>query len=614
MMKKLLLILAGILFSIQGFSQNGKIYGIVQTSNYNLSFCRFDSASGITTKMDSISGISGVVVPTNLIDPVHSIYYFQGVNKSDSEYYLYSFDLATGHFIKQEKTNNAYGIMQPAYDSKKQTIYGLMEINKINNGFSRMDLVKDSVVLIDTVPNLMGNYAGNYGIIEGADEYFMEGIDRNKKSYLYLLDINSGKLKSKIRMNDTLQLDAIKYSKKRNLYYVLFYYKTTHYIASLDTSSGIHILDSIPGMNGYYSFTADYDEMNNRFLLKGIESHSKKAFLYGIDCSNGKIVTKSFMDLNSPYIYNLLPSSDRLLMGTINTHIGASLKNSKAYLCSYNATDTIVNVLDSTLTDTNGFYHFLTTDTAVYVLAFPDFSTYPHELPTWADSGSDFTLANKIHLDSATTIKNFNTLYGSNPGGGGFIGGKVYYCALCKTYGSGIPAAGIRIILADENGKAQEYTYTDKNGQFKFKNLAIAKYKIRVDLPKMDNANAPVVTLTDSINTLDKLGFTLYPTYLSLTTMNGIESAAISSNEFRVYPNPFSEQLNIVYSLPNHGKITVKLMDMMGRTLLSKETLNGSAGVNNIQLNAYTIHNGTYIIQLISADEVMMQKVIKTGE
>ena len=392
------------------------------------------------------------------------------------------------------------------------------------------------------------------------------------------------------------------------------YHKKVWYFGSFDSINGIQYFDSIPGFNGYYYGSAEYDDLNNRLLVKAMPAYTKKSYLYGIDCSTGKIVTQTLMDSTSPDMLNLVVSSYHLIRGKISTHAGAALRNSKAYLCSYDVADTIVNVLDSALTDTAGNYSFTTTDTAVYVLAFPDMSSYPHELPTWADSGSDFTLANKIHLDSATTIKNFKTLYGSNPGGGGFIGGKIYYCALCKTYGSGIPAAGIRIILADENGKAQEYAYTDKNGQFKFKNLAIAKYKIRVDLPKMDNANAPVITLTDSINTFDKLGFTLYPTYLSLTTMNGIESAAIIANEFRVYPNPFSEQLNIVYSLPNHGKITIKLLDMMGRTVLSKETLNSSSEINNIQLDLSSIKNGTYIIQLISKDGVMTQKAIKNIE
>ena len=611
-MKKQLLIILGILFSIHGFCQNGKIYGVVQTSRYKWSFCKYDSASQSTSNLDSIPGMDGVVTATNLIDPVRGIYYFQGLQRGDANYYMYSVNIGTGKFIKRQKTKSKYGLMQPAYNRKTMEMYGLQKVNSVNNGFSRMDLINDSVVLIDTIPNLLGNYGGNFGIVGDRNEYFMEGIDRNKKSYLYIFDIPSGKVKFKILMNDSQSVGSLNYSTSQGKYFIMSYFNKVWYVGSFDSSHGIKYLDSIPGFKGYYYRSANYDNFDNRLMVKGIQSGTANAYLYGIDCSTGHVLTKNLMDSTSPDIFNLFTGFDFILNGKISTHSGGALKSSKAYLCSYNATDTIVNVLDSTMTDTSGNYSFTTTDTSVYVFAFPDKTSYPNELPTWADSGMDFQDANAVNLKTTST-KTFNTLYGTNPGGGGFIGGKINYCNLCKTSGSGTPVENLRVILADANGRAQAYTYTDKNGAFSFKNLAISKYKIKVDRPKIDNGSAPMITLTDSIRTLDKLGLTLYATYLSLTTMNGIESTEVNGDAVHIYPNPFNKELNINYSSSSGGKVIIQISDIMGRCAYRKE-ISGTSLNATLNIDASYINNGTYFIQLITPKVVITEKMIKTGE
>ncbi len=294
----------------------------------------------------------------------------------------------------------------------------------------------------------------------------------------------------------------------------------------------------------------------------------------------------------------------RLLKGIISTSAGAPLKSAMLYLCTYTANDSVVHLIDSMRTDTSGYYSFRSTRDSVYLFAMPSMGTYPHELPTWADTGLYFPNASSIVLHLGTNIKNYRTIYGANPGGSGFVGGKVSYCYLCKNFGSGNPAAGVRVLLADSNGKVQAYTYINSNGYFSFSNIAITKYKIFVDQPLVKNTIAPTVTIQASNPFATNLGFTLYPTYLSLNTISGIEQ---QNNEdiISVYPNPASDKLYVdLKSGEQANSIAyISITDLSGRTLL-----NQSVKGNVTTIDISFLPSGIYMLRCQDKDKVEVIK------
>ena len=289
-----------------------------------------------------------------------------------------------------------------------------------------------------------------------------------------------------------------------------------------------------------------------------------------------------------------------ILKGIINASAGAALKSSKVYLCTYD-----VKEVDSVLTDSSGNYSFSTTDSTVYLFAMPSLNTFPHELPTWADSGLAFQDGTAITLRPGTTIKNFKTIYGSNPGGSGFIGGKVVYCPLCKV---SAPVVKLRIILADSNGKAQAYTYTDSNGNFSFKNIAISKYKILVDRPHVDNGIAPLVDITS--HSSSNLSFTLYPTYLDLNTNSGIERQ-FKDISISIYPNPAHDKLYIQLKSDDPASLKytnnlLTLTDISGKVLSSK-TINTQESFFDLS----SITSGIYLLRFQNKEGVQFLKFSK---
>lgn len=76
------------------------------------------------------------------------------------------------------------------------------------------------------------------------------------------------------------------------------------------------------------------------------------------------------------------------------------------------------------------------------------------------------------------------------------------------------------------------------------------------------------------------------------------------------YPNPFNPSTIISYSLPESGKVVIKMFDALGREV--KELVNGyeSAGVHKIKLNAGDFATGVYFYRVQYQDNVETKKMI----
>jgi len=291
-----------------------------------------------------------------------------------------------------------------------------------------------------------------------------------------------------------------------------------------------------------------------------------------------------------------------ILKGIVSTSTGKALKNSWVYLLVYHSSDSTFSAVDSMKTDTLGDYQFTTSDTLVFLVAYPDSTLYPTQLPTYYDSSVVFIDSKPISLGTGTVTINFSTLAGTNPGGQGFIGGKINTCTACKKGG---PAVNLKVILTDANNKPLAVTYTDANGNFRFKGLAIQKYKIFMDKPTINNALAPKLLLTSALPDLSNLLFVLYPDYLEqVNTTTGINQTIANNGEFKIYPNPASGEVNII--LPNTGESKIDIHDMLGHSVFSN-LYNADNGM--ISINIQNLPKGIYFISITQNN--VQQKVSK---
>lgn len=91
------------------------------------------------------------------------------------------------------------------------------------------------------------------------------------------------------------------------------------------------------------------------------------------------------------------------------------------------------------------------------------------------------------------------------------------------------------------------------------------------------------------------------------------ELSAVSSRAPQVpimlnlYPNPASDQLNVVYDLP--GDVEVNVFDVTGRNVLS--TMHRASGFSTLNLDITSLENGLFFLKIKSGDRTAVERFIK---
>lgn len=266
--------------------------------------------------------------------------------------------------------------------------------------------------------------------------------------------------------------------------------------------------------------------------------------------------------------YNPALTSTYTLSGIVTQSNGSPLPNTPVFLIAFDKTDSTLTEVTSTLTNVSGAYSLSVLGPQEYfVKAAPDSSSYPMEIPTYFGGSVVFQEAAGVVVCEDTQA-NFETIAGANPGGPGFIGGKITDGANKKT---GESLEGITVLLIDSaSQKVAAYVDTDINGNFLFPDLAISTYQVWVDGPFINNALAPTFTLTAGDPVLKRLKFELLTDKLEwVGIVEGIDLENLwDTDTYSLYPNPAKELLHFTWEENTFGEpLEMAIYDMHGKLL-----------------------------------------------
>lgn len=77
-----------------------------------------------------------------------------------------------------------------------------------------------------------------------------------------------------------------------------------------------------------------------------------------------------------------------------------------------------------------------------------------------------------------------------------------------------------------------------------------------------------------------------------------------------VYPNPVSSEANIAVNLENNEEVVVRLFDISGRMVISRNYENTYTGENILKLDVGSLDRGTYIMYVTAGNKSVSEKVI----
>jgi Secretion system C-terminal sorting domain/Carboxypeptidase regulatory-like domain len=192
-----------------------------------------------------------------------------------------------------------------------------------------------------------------------------------------------------------------------------------------------------------------------------------------------------------------------------------------------------------------------------------------------------------------------NLIRGQNPGGPGFIGGRISDGANRPPEGgsSGGPLPdNLTIVLMKPDGTPVASAQADAQGNYSFPNLPYGTYVVWIDIPGQKPVSSNVTISADRPRA-DGINFKIGKNSIT-TTAKETELQQIA----RIYPNPVSDvvwlELNTEAQLSlsnSHGQLVQQLKAPAGTTSLDMATL----------------PSGLYFINVRRPDSVQTFKVVK---
>jgi len=607
--------LLGIFFFMSGFSatagsppsvtKQSNLFGLTSTGYARVGFNNCD-----TLYIDSSKGYDqGQGIST--FDHIHNRYFWY----SDSGTYslIRIFNVSTRKFSKSIDITGK-SIYDIQYDDSNNTLYC------IDASDTALVAVNLDSMTYDTICHL----GYRTGFSQG-----MSFFDQVHGRYFDMVDLGTGNYRScimcanvhtgKVTFSKTTLSGEFEYCNANGKLYGFNGSWSGNYLC-YDLVTDTYTVVKTPLNFGFAQGMSTFDEDNSLFVFVGSKSGNGDSLYYLDTSGNVGVCGAIHKDFEDPEWFSAPDtahhhSSTYTVKGTIKTCAGGALKRQWVYLLVYNAADSILSASDSVETDSTGHYEFHTTDSTAYIGASPDSADYPNDLGTYYDSSVTIQSATLIHTVNNTSY-NFSTICGTNNSGGGFIGGKVTVC-YCKKAGKGQPVAGLRVLLADNNGNVVKATLTDKSGSFGFPSLTKGNYKIWVDYKGIDNSKAPLISLASNQTMKTNLNFQLYPTYLQLdSTVTSIENVA-NSFGFHIYPNPFSKLATIDYTITEASTVSLKVYNFIGKEIDCQnreipQNAFQSAGTYTYTLDAgkSNLASGIYMLKLTVDGVVTSQKVV----
>lgn len=116
-------------------------------------------------------------------------------------------------------------------------------------------------------------------------------------------------------------------------------------------------------------------------------------------------------------------------------------------------------------------------------------------------------------------------------------------------------------------------------------------------------ATEPNITIAYSD---DMIGRDFRPNITSSTMVNTLETLA--ADRLQAFPNPAKELLNVRFDSATNGKASVRIYNVVGK-LMHQAEMEMTAGQNAFTINGAKFPKGTYLLNIISENTQVSQKV-----
>lgn len=322
------------------------------------------------------------------------------------------------------------------------------------------------------------------------------------------------------------------------------------------------------------------------------------------------VYTINIVDTNGCASNNVLSIANVSILtnisGNIQTTGGDNANNTNVKLLSLADTIGSMAVSYNTLTDANGNYSFANLVEGNYILvAEPDTTLFPNTLITYSNGSAVWFDSDTIQVScTSQQVVDITLLDAIQQVGTAQIGGFVaeYTFNMLNN---------IDVVLFDENTNvAAARTSTDASGNYNFAGVNAGYYTVIVDIPGLIHNTEYTFNLASNDIFWNKSYFVNFDNRTIDTVFFFVGLNEITNLESTVYPNPFTEQTTISYSLPTTLNVNIEVYNYIGEKVETLVNETKVAGKHNAIFSTSNMAKGIYFIRITAGNQQKTIKVI----
>ena len=178
--------------------------------------------------------------------------------------------------------------------------------------------------------------------------------------------------------------------------------------------------------------------------------------------------------------------------------------------------------------------------------------------------------------------------------------------------GEGTPLAEVPVYLVNLAGDIEYSDVTDVAGEFDFETISIGEYLLKVDynaIP-MDGQN-DTLKVTDENQEFELMVVISNAEISCDITKLSTNSDIRDEFSLKLYPNPFSEILNLELNITDKDEVIFEIYDLSGRCVLNGRKILMPGTTRKIQIETDLLDEGCYVMRLSMRGEKYNLKLLK---
>jgi hypothetical protein len=173
-------------------------------------------------------------------------------------------------------------------------------------------------------------------------------------------------------------------------------------------------------------------------------------------------------------------------------------------------------------------------------------------------------------------------------------------------------AQGASTVVASTNGGTATSSGTSFSSPISA-GITACLWQANPTMNNMEILNSIQLSGSMASNPDNQMGYGIPDFGLANLILSGFNTDLVAeTNDIDIYPNPFYDELKIVYNSADTQQVSIEILDIAGKLVYSKQNIKRNSGLNYFKItNLEDLHRGVYFLKISSDVIIVSKKIVK---